>query len=175
MHLNSKLHRIPIVPCLGKPICDKTFISLSDMILHIENGVCTSGLNRSTIRKFAIQADRNNVITNPARLIRYSGDEEPRRYATEQSRNQNGDYQCVLCPRTFLSLKSLNAHYASSVHEASVFRCPNHSAGCRKEFRTLSAVVQHIEDGQCGALRSQYVKDRMGDLMKNMSNLRIAY
>jgi len=176
MHLNSKLHKIANVPCFGGARCGKKFITISDAILRIENGYCPSGLTGASLRRFFIRNDRGNIVTNPSRLIGYdtSGtNSQSTRYATEQSRNVDGWYECVLCPKEFTSLRALNAHYSSSVHEARVFRCPNHGSGCAKHFSTLSGVIQHIEDGYCGARKSRHVQDRLDSLMSNMGRLRL--
>jgi len=173
MHLNSKLHKIANVPCFGG--CDRKFISISDAILHIENGRCPSGLTDASLKRYVIRNDRSHIITNPSRLIGYdsSGTDNPPGYATEQSRNEDGWYECVLCSREFKSLTGLNRHYASAVHEAKVFRCPNHTNGCPKHFSTLSGVIQHVEDGYCGARESRRVRDEFSDLMNNMGRLRL--
>jgi hypothetical protein len=175
-HFKSKLHNIAGVPCFGGSICGRKFTTVSQAILHIENGNCPSGLTGKTLRNFVIRKDRRNAITKPSRLIGYdsSPTSNERRYATEQSRNENGWYECVLCNREFSSLRALNSHYASSVHEAKVFRCPNHASGCRKDFPILSGVIQHIEDGYCGARESKHVQDRLKSLMNNMGRLRLA-
>lgn len=178
MHLNSKLHKVPVVQCFGAPACGREFITISDMILHIENGHCVSGLTRAALRKYVLKADRNNIITNPARMIADSSNNNgPRNgmYATEKARNSDGYYECILCPRIFTSLSALNRHYGSSAHESKVFRCPNHNSGCPKHFKTLAGVIQHMEDGYCGARDSRYVQDRVNDLMRDMGKLRLTY
>lgn len=170
MHLNSKLHKVANVPCFGG--CDRKFISISDAILHIENGRCPSGLTGASLRRYVIRNDRNNIITNPSRLIGYKNSDAPPRYATEHSRNDDGWYGCVLCSQEFNSLTGLNRHYASAVHEAKVFRCPNHAKGCPKHFSTLSGVIQHVEDGYCGVRESHHVRE-YSDLMNSMGRLRL--
>lgn len=174
MHLNSKKHRIASYPCFGAPRCDRMFISVSDAILHIENGRCESGLTGVTLRRAVVRVDRNNVITNPARMIGYNGGTVTQQIATERARNQSGFYECALCHNEYTSLRALNSHYNSNAHAEKVFRCPNRQ-GCRKEFGTLSGVIQHIEDGYCGARGSQHVQENVSDLMRDMGRMRLTY
>ncbi|OBZ74562.1 hypothetical protein A0H81_05647 [Grifola frondosa] len=125
------------------------------------------------------QTDKNNIITNPSRLIRGpDGQNAPPRsavtdmWATERSWN-GYCYECCLCHRTYASLTALNAHLRSPAHADKIYRCPRQANGCGAEFKTLSAFWQHMESGQCGVCRFRREIDsvmdsltsRMGRLM----------
>ncbi len=168
-HLASSIHQPRSFVCPGRN-CKGAFVSVSALILHGESGTCPSGITRKTINDYVVRLDRSNVITNPNRLItsgggRLSAPEPTRTYATPQSWNGRA-YKCFLCHKECSTLKGLNFHLASPVHEAKIYRCPN--ATCRAEFSALSGLSQHVEGGYCGVQRFKQVKDIMASIQSGI-------
>lgn len=140
------------------------------MTLHLEQGTCVSGMNRALVNERVVALDRNNIITNPSRLIE-GGSAPPTAttyLATERSYNGR-DYECYLCEREFSALRSLNAHLNSPRHQERIYRCPK--AECRKQFSSLSGIIQHVESQTCEVYQFRAVKDVMGQLSSGMGRL----
>ncbi|KAI5118107.1 hypothetical protein M0805_003461 [Coniferiporia weirii] len=173
-HKASSIHKPRNVNCPGRG-CRKAFISVSALILHAESGTCPSGVTRSTVDAFVARLDRQNVITNPARMItgpygHQTPPAEPEYWATERSWNGYA-YECFLCDSTFRTLWSLDAHLKSPRHRERIYRCP--MAGCGQEYQVLSALSQHVERGSCGARRNTQVQSVMDRLTNGMRTITI--
>ncbi|PCH43239.1 hypothetical protein WOLCODRAFT_138261 [Wolfiporia cocos MD-104 SS10] len=175
-HLHSALHLGRTLHCPGHN-CTKSFPSPAALILHFESGTCPSHITRRDVDRCVVQLDRSNVITNPARLLRgpegtgYTLPDSPVTYATERAWNGYA-YECVLCHREFSILRALDQHLQSAAHADKIYRCPRAFSGCGTEFRTLSALVQHVESEQCGVRKfSRAVQDALGGLTSSMNML----
>ncbi|KZO94067.1 hypothetical protein CALVIDRAFT_484868 [Calocera viscosa TUFC12733] len=176
-HLRSRIHLPATFKC---PMlqCQQYFISPAAVVLHLESGKCASGVTRTIIDRYIVQHDRNNVITNPSRLI--TGPVGSRQLqptatyiATERSWNGNG-YECYFCHKEFKYLAQLNQHLASPKHtkpEEMIYRCPNRD--CNMKKATLSGLCQHIESGSCGVNRFSSVTDAMDQFVSGMRRLRL--
>ncbi|CCM05279.1 uncharacterized protein FIBRA_07491 [Fibroporia radiculosa] len=168
-HLKSSIHQERTLACPGR-LCTKLFLSGAGLVNHLESGACRSGVSRQQINCLAIQYDKNNIITNPARLIHGSdGYAAPESvvtiWATESAFNGRM-YECLLCHREFRKLHSLNEHLGSPAHDEEIYRCPKDWQGCGAEFRTLSALCQHVESESCGIRR---FKDPMENVIGSIS------
>ncbi|KAH9035783.1 hypothetical protein EDB85DRAFT_1943106 [Lactarius pseudohatsudake] len=171
-HLNSKQHRPSTVACPGRG-CNRLFISPAALTLHFESGTCPSGMTRSELDRIVVRADRNNYITNPARLIcgplgGYEAPMSTSSWATERSWNGRA-YECFLCHSMFNTLDSLNRHLKSPAHDQKIYRCPK--LDCRIEFVTLSALCQHVERGTCGVGRFSQVRNAMDSLTRGFNTI----
>ncbi|EUC57773.1 C2H2 type zinc-finger protein [Rhizoctonia solani AG-3 Rhs1AP] len=164
-HLNSSRHRPKNVSCPGVGCTDR-FVSKSALLLHFEGGGCKSGLTRQSLNRLIAERDRSNFITNPNRLI--TGTTET--WATQRAWN-GSSYECYFCHKGFLSLPQLNQHLASPAHEQALYHCPQLGHGCQSQFRTLSGLCQHIENGSCGVARFKVVQDSMAKLIGGMNRL----
>ena len=171
-HLNSSIHKPRNVYCPGAN-CGRSFVSISALMLHFEAGTCPSGMTRSELNRIVARADHKNVITNPSRLI--SGPDGPtpptvtKTWATERSWNGSA-YECFLCHATFRSLMALNTHLNSPRHQEKIYRCPNRTT-CGVEFRTLSALTQHVEAEKCGVHRFKEVQDALDSLISGVRRI----
>ena len=123
-----------------------------------------------------VRMDRNNVLTNPARLISGPDGYEPatvtKNWATERSWNGEA-YECFLCHGTFRTLHALNAHLQSPRHQEKIYRCPNRTS-CGLKFRVLSALTQHVESEKCGVHRFKEVKNALDSLTRGVRLLTVA-
>ncbi|KAF5385017.1 hypothetical protein D9615_001023 [Tricholomella constricta] len=168
-HLNSSVHSPRDVPCRGKG-CTLTFVSPSAMLLHLESGTCCSGITRGLINDKIRQLDRNNIITDPSRMIAgpSGARDEVTYYATGASWNGRG-FECYLCHGTYSSLRALNQHLASPRHQDKIYVCP--LSTCRVRFTALSALCQHIESERCGVSKFRAVKNTMDSIVGQMGRL----
>ncbi|RPD70226.1 hypothetical protein L226DRAFT_539078 [Lentinus tigrinus ALCF2SS1-7] len=177
-HERSSVHQARDVVCPMRG-CGRSFVSKAALVLHMESGTCASGMTRAIVDKLATKLDKGGVITNPARMIGgpSSLPEKPtvtKMWATERAWNGSA-YECYLCHRGYGSLPALNAHLRSPAHGEKLYRCPTRRHGCGREFRTLSAFVQHVESGSCGVRRFLVEIDQaIGQLSRNMKRLTLA-
>ncbi|GAA6023887.1 hypothetical protein JCM8202_001273 [Rhodotorula sphaerocarpa] len=159
-HLNGSEHVQKNQPCPFR--CGRMFVDRSAVVLHLEQGACPSGVNRTLIDNYLRANDRNRFITTSGPRLLLEGPAPTSTYiATERSWDHSrGAYVCVLCHGKFTTLRGLNAHLASPRHayanETSpsgekLYKCP--SRNCARSFATLSGVVQHAEYGNCGVLQ----------------------
>lgn len=126
------------------------------MLLHLESGACCSGVNRRVVDTSIREFDRNNVITNPTRLLTGGDPNSDTTYIATRAAWNGSFYECYLCHSQFKSLTSLNQHLASPCHQTKNYYCP--LATCRQQFTTLSALCQHIESERCGVAKFSQVK-----------------
>jgi hypothetical protein len=57
-------------------------------------------------------------------------------------------------------LRGLNQHLSSGAHDQDNYHCPK----CRRKYRLLSGLVQHVESESCGILKFHAVQQAGGDL-----------
>ncbi|KAH8108823.1 hypothetical protein DFH11DRAFT_1843359 [Phellopilus nigrolimitatus] len=173
-HRASSTHTPRTIVCPGRN-CRKAFVSVSALILHAESGRCPSGITRQAVDAFVAQMDRQNVITNPARMIGEPGDygaPAETRYLVSHATTWNGDaYECFLCNNEFATLLSLDRHLRSPRHRERIYRCPG--PGCGLEYSALSALCQHVERGGCGIKTNRQVQDIMDRLTSGMMAIAI--
>ncbi|KAG7452070.1 uncharacterized protein BT62DRAFT_926274 [Guyanagaster necrorhizus] len=164
-HLRSSIHVPKAFKCPGAR-CGEAFISRSALVLHLESGGCVSGANRAAVNHYVRQYDRQNIITDPSRMLTGPGG-APRDdviYSANDNAWNGYAYECYLCHQTAQTLYSLNQHLASPKHLAKMYFCPLES--CRIKFTTLSALLQHIESEKCGVSKFKVVQNTLNGLMK---------
>lgn len=167
-HLRSATHQPKVVACSCKG-CESRFVSLAAVILHIETGICSSGVTRADVNKFVrlYNANHKSVIDMliPRRDIVTEG-----RAVVEPVTNGNTQlrYQCSICRAKFRSNTAATSHVESPKHEAKLYKCPNEQNGCHQTFSALSGVFQHIESGagKCQAKQMKGIQKHMGQLMR---------
>lgn len=167
-HMRSSKHVSKDVQC---PMdgCGMMFTSPAMLALHLDQGNCVSGMNHRKVNEYVVRYDRNNVITNPSRLIGGPSGEATTSYvATDRSWNGNA-FECYLCNRDFTQLAHLNQHLNSPRHQEKIYRCPR--SDCPKEFSTLSAIMQHVESQSCEAYRFRAVQDLWKGLNSNLRTI----
>jgi len=179
--MRSRVHMGSNIEC---PWCKRSFTNASGVVIHLESGNCSSGINRQVINDTVRRLDRNNVITRP--MITMPGYDTIETIATDRSWN-GSYYQCCLCSRGFSSLHALNAHSTtpankpllirnrqywlrrlvrSPVHEQAMYRCPKKSCGIN--FKLLSSLVQHVESESCGVMAFSQVQQQAQNGIQNM-------
>ena len=152
--------------------CGMSFVSVSAMMLHLDQGSCVSGMNRDKVNKLVVQYDRNNIITNPNRLITGGSGGTAittTTYIVSDLAYNGRFWECYLCNSEFRRKAALNQHLNSPRHQTKIYRCPR--TDCLREFTTLSGIMQHVESQSCGAHRFRAVQDVMNGLSSNMRRL----
>ncbi|KAK0500770.1 hypothetical protein EDD18DRAFT_1145785 [Armillaria luteobubalina] len=164
-HLASSIHMPKAFKCPAAR-CGEAFVSRSAVVLHLESGGCISGVDRATVNRYVRQYDKQNIITDPSRMLTGPGG-VPRDeivYSANENAWNGYAYECYLCHKTAQSLRALNQHLASPRHQAKMYFCPLPS--CEIKFTTLSALLQHIESEKCGVSRFEDVQRTLNGLMK---------
>jgi hypothetical protein len=87
--------------------------------------------------------------------------------ASEQAWNCSA-YEFYLCHRTFRELGALNAHLASPAHDGDdEFMCPK----CRRTYKLVSGLVQHMESEAYGIARFQQIDDQAHSITSQFARM----
>ncbi|KAI2469905.1 hypothetical protein F4781DRAFT_392863 [Annulohypoxylon bovei var. microspora] len=158
MHLNSRTHRGANLKC---PFCKTGHTSATGLAHHLERGRCprAASLNRDAVYKAVASKDPDGLLAK--KLIGWHG--SPTYEAGPKSWNGEA-WQCYLCRREFRSLPGLNQHLGSPVHQQALYHCPNRN-GCGREYKTLAAVMNHLESESCAFMRFEAVQSTVGNLV----------
>ncbi|KAK0466207.1 uncharacterized protein EV420DRAFT_1510584 [Desarmillaria tabescens] len=175
-HRRSSIHMPKAFKCPGAR-CNEAFVSRSAVVLHLESGGCVSGADRAAVNRYVREYDRQNIITDPSRMLTGPGG-APRDeivYSANDNAWNGYAYECYLCHQMASTLRALNQHLTSPKHQEKVYICPLPS--CRTRFTTLSALLQHIESEKCGVSRFKVVQNTLNDLlkMKTLTNISRRY
>ncbi|KAK1830091.1 hypothetical protein QBC39DRAFT_117082 [Podospora conica] len=181
-HLNSRIHRGQNICC---PFCSSQFTTATGMVHHLERGGCSGAprLNRDEIYRFVRSRDPSGIISK--KLIGWTGEEDVTYEANNRAWNGSG-YECYLCHKEFSLLQGLNQHLNSAVRKytgntrcracanhrsfsipdkQALYHCPN--LACRANFKTLAAIINHLESESCGAVRFDKVQQRVSDIFRS--------
>ncbi|KAI0834084.1 hypothetical protein F5Y06DRAFT_307153 [Hypoxylon sp. FL0890] len=158
MHLNSRTHRGQDIQC---PFCKTAYTTATGLAHHLERGACAQApfLNRDEVYKLVRSKDPAGLISK--KMIGWHGSP-----SYEASRNAwNGfAYECYLCHNNFMSLTGLNQHLNSPRHQQALYHCPNR-LNCSREFKTLAAVMSHLESEKCAYTRFENVQRTVSNLV----------
>lgn len=159
MHLNSRIHRGQDIDC---PFCRTCFTTATGMVHHLENGACRNapGLTRDDIYRIVRRKDPNGIISK--KLIGWEGESGAQYEASDRAWNGHA-WECYFCHRGFRTLNSLNQHLNSPAHRQALYHCLNRN--CGTDFKTLAAIINHLESESCGAMRFETVQRRIGDIV----------
>ncbi|KAF8456144.1 hypothetical protein BDZ91DRAFT_745858 [Kalaharituber pfeilii] len=150
-HLASKAHGVNR-QC---PACRCRFPTITAVTLHMEAGTCAGGYNRHKVDRKIHEADRKGIITN-RKLIDYGNwQPEPDVWATENAWNGYA-YECYFCDSEYPTLSKLNGHITRRHAEKrteKLYHCP-----CGKQFKYFSALMGHVEFGNCGVKEDRRLK-----------------
>ncbi|MCJ1242725.1 hypothetical protein MMC14_010734 [Varicellaria rhodocarpa] len=166
MHLNSRIHQGATVPC---PFCRKAFTTASGFTNHLEKGSCPNAraLNRETIYQAIRQRDRNGIFTN--NLLEWH--EET--WSPNNAWNGN-DFECYICRHVFGTMRGLDQHLKSPTHQQEIYHCPN-KARCRKQFKNLAGMFNHLESESCGFTKFGSVNKSAEDFFTGGSAMLIGF
>ena len=114
--------------------------------MHLESGVCPSGVDRQKINRYCREVDPNHVFTT--KQIGWHDTNAATDIATSAAWDGSW-YRCYLCQSGFDTLRGLNQHLGSPAHQQKTYYCPR----CRKEYVSLSGLVNHLESESCGPFR----------------------
>ncbi|TID02055.1 hypothetical protein CH35J_004629 [Colletotrichum higginsianum] len=150
-HRNSKTHRVGAIRC---PFCTQTCNTAAGLVHHLEQGACPdTPLSREALYETIRRRDPNGLISKRLQGLSAS----PMYTATERAYNTAASaYQCYLCHRYFTTLQGLNMHLNSTVHKQVLYHCPSRS--CRRKFKSLAAVIYHLESESCNFMRFDSVQ-----------------
>ncbi|KAJ5824908.1 hypothetical protein N7447_007248 [Penicillium robsamsonii] len=117
------------------PFCDARFVTASDAINHVENGVClrTHNWNRETIHRMIHHLDPTGSVTNKQTE---SHDERGLGYYATEFAFEGIIGTCYLCQREFDSITAFNEYMNPSVPTGKIYHCLNKD-GCDEELISL--------------------------------------
>ncbi|SPQ24617.1 280e8c18-3a02-4e49-8051-f5970dec81f8 [Thermothielavioides terrestris] len=124
-------------------------------------------MDRDAIYRLVRSRDPNGLISK--RSIAWEQSSKVDYLASEHAWNGRG-YQCYFCAREFRQLHGLNQHLNSTAHREALYHCPNRN--CGMDFKSLAAVINHLESESCGAMRFETVQNRIGDIISGNRLLR---
>jgi hypothetical protein len=155
-HLGSNIHAPRDFPCISG--CGSSFVSASAMVLHLEANTCTTPGANHKLGCLMASFDEGRTGLFVHTLVHV----EPRykfawRLRTCYLETQSRRPLCPICLRSFAKEQHLLQHLASIRHtgrKAEAYSCPQ---DC-KTSNKLSAIMQHVESGKCGANQDVSVK-----------------
>ena len=159
MHLlRSEAHNERKFRCPGRN-CNTSYITRSDLVLHLEYGSCCSGIERHRLNRFIARvklSDRHDIIIEHDPV--YDGDTSD---VTEEDLSDTKWGNRFVCPKpgchkSCPTVDGLRAHLNSPAHSPDFYRCPPRFGGCDKQFKAFSGLLSHLENGRCGA--EKYLK-----------------
>jgi hypothetical protein len=131
-------------------VCPRPFSTPSAIAQHLESG--RHGISRHQVTT-AIHSLSIIPAISLTRRITTSNQYSVSFRATPHAFNGYA-YECHICHRMFRSMGSLSSHFNSPAHDANQFSCP----GCKKHFKLISALIQHVESGSCGLASVRQVR-----------------
>ncbi|KAK4034872.1 hypothetical protein C8A01DRAFT_48822 [Parachaetomium inaequale] len=160
-HLDSSLHSDRVVKC---PLCTHSDANASAIAMHIERGWCPGAPNmdRDEMYRMVRSKDPKDRISRRSIFGDLAG-AAPVKFAASETAWTGKGYECYFCHEKFGSLNGLNCHLNSDTHQEVLYHCPKSS--CPSEFKTLAAVINHLESETCGAMRFDTVQRRIGDIV----------
>ncbi|KAI1093518.1 hypothetical protein F5B19DRAFT_124203 [Rostrohypoxylon terebratum] len=158
MHLHSRKHQGANLKC---PFCKIGFTSATGLAHHLEQGSCrvATGLDRDKVYAAVRAKDPDGVLSK--KLIGWHGS------ATYEATSSawNGDaWECYLCHKCFNTINGLNNHLSSPFHQRALYHCPNRNR-CGRDFKTLAAVMNHLESESCGFSRFEAVQNTVSNVV----------
>ncbi|KAK0669899.1 hypothetical protein QBC41DRAFT_99369 [Cercophora samala] len=160
MHLNSRTHRGEQITC---PFCKRHFATATGLAHHLEGAACPNApsINRDEVYKLVRRVDPHGMISK--KQIGWTGSATSRYEASDRAWN-GYNWECYFCHRSFGKLESLNQHLNSPAHQQPLYHCPNHN--CRLDFKTLAAIINHLESESCSFMRFEQVQKKIGGIVR---------
>jgi hypothetical protein len=134
-HFKSKVHMPSILVCPGR--CGARFITLSALIKHLEQQVCSSGCERADVDRFVRKTGRLGVR---ALLISQGGLPRPEVSHFRSAGGQRKEYGCPGCSRLFGPFSALVEHVESKWCGGA--DAPTSAAGIRVAWKAIETGVR---------------------------------
>ena len=153
-HVASPVHSPSDKFC---PFCKKEFKTFSAIAGHIESSRCVNFVSNpvhlcTVIRSWESSAGIQGTFTAKL-LTNGEGQLAPRiQYDFTACYNYHCQkYECPLCDLMFSTKSQVHAHVYGSAHARQpLYHCPT----CRREVISLTALLLHLEQSQCGKSKS---------------------
>ncbi|SCV56417.1 uncharacterized protein FFB14_14616 [Fusarium fujikuroi] len=163
MHLNSKLHRVSAVKC---PFCGATCNTATGLSHHLERGSCPRvPMDRNKLYRYIKNRDHRSLTTN--KELAWYGEKTYTINPAAAWNPWSKAFECYLCHKLHMTLTGLKKHLESPRHQQSLYHCMKRS--CGKEFKTLAALINHLERFSC----SYYHGSRYADYHQQFSGSHI--
>ncbi|EWG45080.1 hypothetical protein FVEG_06014 [Fusarium verticillioides 7600] len=108
-------------------------------------------MDRRKLYRYIKNRDRRSIITN--RELAWHGEKTYVINPTAAWNPWSKALECYLCHKLHTTLFGLKKHLESPRHQQSLYHCVKRS--CGKEFKTLAALINHLESESCRIMRFQ--------------------
>ncbi|MCJ1250787.1 hypothetical protein MMC30_008015 [Trapelia coarctata] len=128
--------------CFG---CTRMFESYSAMLIHLEAGNCKTTMANLDFDAQECFQHKKYIVEGYKEMLRTQTRDS---YRVGLGWNAYSRlWECGGCNKDFSDKAAGLAHSSSPIHDPKPYKCP----GCGTLFKTLSALVQHVESDHCGA------------------------
>jgi hypothetical protein len=135
-------------------LCKRKSGAVSAIAQHIESGACNN-ISRHQVTAAVRSLNIIPAISIPRSLKGGISSYTVLRTIATQGTFDGTAYVCFFCRKTFRTRGSLNMHLNSPAHDHHQFKCPK----CKRQFKLVSALIQHVESGACGIATFVQVAD----------------
>lgn len=159
-HMNSVIHRpFGDIGCIAGVSCGRRFSSPSALILHLESGACSSGMNRAALNEIIIAHDGDRVITRSGASLHNMLAEVNKRLeanagsggslannvsvAMDPTPTSRTVSSFVATPNSLTSPCGLLSDWATAVSRTTNNQCP-FCPPTRRPFRGKTALEDHL-------------------------------
>lgn len=144
------------------PFCRATSNTATGLSHHLERGSCPRvPMDRNKLYRYIKNRDHRSLITN--KELAWYGEKTYTINSTAAWNPWSKAFECYLCHKLHMTLTSLKKHLESPRHQQSLYHCVKRS--CGKEFKTLAALINHLESESCKIMRFQQVQKSIATIV----------
>lgn len=111
-------------------------------------------MHRNKLYRYIKNRDHRSLITN--KELAWHGEKTYTINPTAAWNPWSKAFECYLCYKLHMTLTGLKKHLESSRHQQSLYHCVKRS--CGKEFKTLAALINHLQSESCKIMGLQQVQ-----------------
>lgn len=120
--------------------CDRSFINEKAKNQHLRSSKCSP---------IYLCRDCNRQFNSEAALQQHATDKD--HHASNLNKKPNMQIHCKQCDATFTKQAEFDKHEKSGIHNRPRDKIQCISEMCKKRFRKLSGLINHLEQGRCAS------------------------